>query len=422
MGDSQKSGSAEFTDFLVRLESLRPAPRQPTPDADGLYDLNTRESELASRVRVEDCVVALATEELKRNLCIDVIQAAKPQRALILGECIYEDQLLLGSLQKSLAVPVHVLRSSCCWSWDGFEGVYLMEPEAFMDFLAEGLTWTSYVPVLILRDFQHYLDPWHPYRKIVLLFQDCRERKASTTMRLLAIVDKLEVCHLDALESELKKLRTPLSLTCCLGTPSRPHSKDVVVEIRPIGLRQRFTDEGEIGCTGKHCIQDIETTLLGRGIAATRHRADDMVFCSPQKDVRNFLSQFGRQLMEVKGKALLDCVEGRSLALVSTAASQRTLKDVIYAQESVAIIEKPDDDAPEAPTVLIATMRDVPTLAVYRWDAVLLCDLPFGVACDALFRNARRRIALATKFEWKTWLQALELHDDLEVLLKRVNE
>ncbi|KAL3211058.1 hypothetical protein MRX96_036632 [Rhipicephalus microplus] len=67
-------------------------------------------------------------------------------------------------------------------------------------------------------------------------------------------------------------------------------------------------------------------------------------------------------------------------------------------------------------------MADIPTLRHYSWDVVVFCDLPFGVQCDGLLAKANRAVVLATEPQWKKWKKALEMHDDLDKLLLRVNQ
>lgn len=419
MDDTRES--RDHKEFSRRLKSLRPVQHQPTLNEADRCKLSRREAEVLDCVRVENCVVALATVQLQRQLCLTAINAARWQRAVILGERISEDDDFFTALEALLPVDVRVLRSASS-SEDSLDGVYLMEPDLFVTFLDDGIPWTSDAPLLILRDFEHYLDPTHPYRKVIASFQESRDRKVSPATRLLAVVEKLDVCGLDALESDLSRLRTPLKLTCCLGTPTRPYAKDIDIEVSLIRMRHRSLDTGRFSWLDERKLQAVGATLRGCGVVAARCQAQRIVAGRPPAELRDFLRQCKRLLIEAKAKAVTECVQGRSVALVSTVASQRALKNKIRAQKSVALITSPRNTALDSPAVLVATMADVPTLERYFWDAVLLCDAPAGVDCDELFRNAHHKIAVATEPEWMSWEQALELHDDLEEVVRRVND
>ncbi|KAK8762718.1 hypothetical protein V5799_026015 [Amblyomma americanum] len=411
--------SRDRNEFSWRLESLRPVQRQPTLNADDRYKLSQREADLLDRVRFEDCVVALATVQLQRQLFLAAIYAERSQRAVIIGERISEDDFCTA-LETFLPVNVHVLHSASCFR-DSLDGVYVMEPDVFVSFLEDGIPWTNDIPLVIIRDFQHYLDPNHPYRKIIASFQKSRRQKAPSTSRLLAVVETLDACDLHDLESQLKTLRTPLNLTCCLGTSARPYAKDVVIEVRPVHLRPHSLDTGKLPWLDERIIQSVGATLRECGIMAARRQALKIVAGRPRAELRDFIAHGKRLLIEAKAKAIAEYVQGRSVALVSTVVSQIALEDEIRAQRSVAVIGDIRYAAVDSPAVLVAAMADVPTLAGYFWDAVLLCDAPARVDCDELLRNAHRKIAVATEPEWMIWEQDLELYDGVEEVLQRVN-
>ncbi|KAK8766091.1 hypothetical protein V5799_007127 [Amblyomma americanum] len=412
--------SRDRNEFSWRLKSLRPLQRQPTLNFEDRYKLSRREAELLDRVRFEDCVVALATVQLQRQLFLAAIYAERSQRAVIIGERISEDDDFCTSLDALLPVDVHVLHSASR-SRDSLDGVYLAEPDLFATCLDDGISWTNDIPLVIIRDFQRYLDPNHPYRKIIASFIESRRRKASSKTRLLAVVEKLDVCDLETLESKLKSLRTPLNLTCFLGTSARPYVKDVVIEVRLVRLHHHSLDTGKLPWLDEWKLQSVGAALREWGIMTARSQAQKVVAGRPPAELRDFLSQYKRLLIKAKAKAVLDCVQGRSVALVSTIASRIALKHAIRAQKSGALIGDPRNAAIDSPAVFVATMADVSTLAGYFWNAVLLCDVPAGVDCDELFRNAHRKIAVATEPEWMSWEQTLKLYDDVEEVLQRVN-
>ncbi|XP_065301525.1 uncharacterized protein [Dermacentor albipictus] len=427
---SEAAESSEL--FARRIALLRPVRCEPTIDEDHVRYVQTpREAELTERVCVRDCVVALATAKLRRHLCVTLIKAAGPRRALVLGERVGEADDFLGFLRTLLPVDVRVLgRPTSCWSRAMFEGVRLVEPDVFLEFVSRGLRPSGDMfGVLILLDFQRYLEPEHPYRKIVTAIQDCRdgEREGSSQsrMRLLAIASKLDVCNLDSLESVLKVLRTPMRLTCCLGTAGRPHSKEIEIQVRKLHLDLRilkpagtasFFDADEVNKLGK--------TLREHGFLAAHLQAEKIVAAAPRPVPRDFVSQCRTRLAALKATAVLECCRGRTLALVTSTRLLRDLKEHIRRDGSVPLVESqvPANVSPESSVVLVATTGDLPTLSRHSWGAVVLCDLPFGVACDALLKRASSVVALAADHEWRAWKETLQLHDDLELLLQRVNE
>ncbi|KAK8758146.1 hypothetical protein V5799_004229 [Amblyomma americanum] len=419
MDETRKS--RDHKEFSRRLKSLIPVQHEPTLNSGDRCKASQREAELLERVRVEDCVVALATVQLQRQLFLAAISAARSQRVVILGERIFDDDDFSTPPDALLPADVRVSHSASRSS-DSLDGVCLMEPDLFATCLSDGISWTNDIPLVIIRDFQHYLDPSHAYRKIITSFIESRQRKAPSTTRLLAVVENLDVCGTDTLESELRRLRTPLNLTCYLGTPARPYAKDVVIEVRLVRLRHHSLDTGNLPWLDERKMQSVGATLRESGIMTARRQAQKIVAGRPPAELRDLLSQYKRLLIEAKAKAVVECVQGRSVALVSTVDSLIALKHEIRAQRSVALIGDIRNAAVDAPAVLVATMADVPTLEGYFWDAVLLCDVPAGVDCDELFRNSHRKIAVATEPEWMSWEQALQLYDNLEEVLQRVND
>ncbi|XP_037571986.2 uncharacterized protein LOC119454046 [Dermacentor silvarum] len=353
------SDAAECSElFARRIALLRPVRCEPTINEDDeRYEPTPREVELTERVCLQDCLVALATARLRRHLCVSVIKAEGPQRVLILGERIGEDDDFFGFLQILLPADVRVVRRpTSCWSRAMFEGVRLVEPDVFVEFVSRGLRPSSDMfGVVILLDFQHYLEPEHPYRKIVTVIQNCREEERQVSsdcrMRLLALVSKLDVSSLDSLESKLKVLRTPMKLTCCLGTTGRPHSKEREIQVRKLHLDRRTLDPtGTAPFFDADEVNELGKTLRDHGLLAMHFQAEKIVAARPRPVPRDFFSQCRSQLAALKTTAVLECCRGRTLALVTSTRSLRDLKEHIRRDGSVPLVEKqvPVNVAPES--------------------------------------------------------------------------
>lgn len=419
MGDLR---AIDFADFSPRLKALEAVRSEPTLDENDLYVPSPREAELADRVCVEDCVVALANAPLRRQLCLTLIQAIRPALAVIAGQRIGEDEEFLDYLHILLPDEVRVVPSVSSWPGSEFKGVCLLEPEVLWSLIENENVKTADIGVLILRDFEHYLDSCHAYRKIVPYLQLGQKKGASGATRLLALADGLQVSSLDALELDLKQLRTPLKITCCLGTPVRPHTTAVTLELCAIETDWESEMGYIVSCSDDPEVQEVGTTLRERGIAAALSHAEELSGAKHRAELQDFLEQSQRMLTSLKGRAILEHVLGRTLVLATTAASQDDLKAWIEKNSSVEVITAPDEAAPELPSVLVATMADMPTVKRHHWNAVILSELPYGVSCDALLTGSDHKVVLATEPEWKSWQEALNLHDDLEKLIHRVNQ
>ncbi|KAK8777148.1 hypothetical protein V5799_029507 [Amblyomma americanum] len=394
----------------------------PTLEENDRFELSPREAELAGRVCEENCVVALAAPEQRRQLCLTTIQCVRPALTIIVGQRIAEDEDFLDYLQILLPDEVRVVPSVSSWPRDGYEGVCLVEPDVLWTLLTNGDVTTNDPDVLILRDFEHYLDSGHAYRKIVACFQEALGQKSCPLTRFLAIADELQVSSLDGLENDLKRLRTPIKLTCCIGTPVRPHSKDAAIEVCFLQMDWSAQVGDIVASSDDPEVQEVGTTLRERGVVAARCQAEKMHAAKPRADLEHFLRQSQTLLTRAKINALLDRAQGKTVALTSTVSFQRELKGCLQGRESVRVIDGLHDLDQEPVCVLVATTADIPTVQLYQWDAVVFCDLPFGVSCHALLAKANRSVALATQPDWKKWKEALDLHDDLERLLQRVNE
>lgn len=419
MGDLR---AVDIVDFSPRLEALEAVRSEPTLDENDLYVPSPREAELADLVCVKDCVVALANAPLRRQLCLTLLQATRPALAVIVGQRIGEDEDFLEYLQILLPDEIRVVPSVSSWPGSKFKGVCLLEPDVLWSLIDNEDVKTADIGVLILRDFEHYLDSSHAYRRVVPCLQFGQGKRASSTTRLLALADGLRVSSLDSLELDLKRLRTPLKIACCLGTPVRPYSREVAVELSTIEADWASQVGHVVSCSDDPEVQEVGTTLRERGIAAARNHAEELSRAKQRAELQDFLQQSQRMLTRLKGRAVLDHVLGKTLVLVTTAASQHDLKAWIQNNTSVEVIAAPDEDAPARSSVLVATMADMPTLKLHQWNTVILSELPYGVSCDALLTGPGHKVVLATEPEWKSWQEALNLHDDLEKLIQRVNQ
>ncbi|XP_065308243.2 uncharacterized protein [Dermacentor albipictus] len=420
MGDPR---AAVCTEFLQRLAALEPTRDEPTLDENDRYVPSPREVELTTRVIAEDCVVALGPPELRRQLCLTVIREKMSSLAVIVGQRIAEDDYFLDYLRILLAADVHVVPCTSSWPREADKCVCLVEPDVLWSLLANGVVSTAEISVLVLRDFEHYLDPGHAYRKIVPCFQKVsgQNRNSSGTW-LLALADELQVCSLDGLESDLERLMTPLKLTCCLATPVRPHAKEAALEVCLLETDWSAQVGSIVSSSDDPEVQEVGATLRERGIVAACCLAKKMDVANPRAELQDFLAQCQKLMTKLKGDALLDSAQGKTLALTSTVASQRDLKRWLLSRQSVEVAEELEDVEIMPMFVFVATTADIPTLRHYKWDVVVFCDLPFGVYCDALLETANRAVALSTEPHWKKWKEALDLHDDLDRLVLRVNQ
>ncbi|KAH6942134.1 hypothetical protein HPB50_001430 [Hyalomma asiaticum] len=420
------------------LFSLRTAPHRlgqcgPAIDEEVGYGTSPLEAELAERVCVQDCMVALVRDDQRHRICIKAIRAAGHQRVAVLGERIGEDIQLHCFLQALL--PYSDVRaigqSTSSRSFRTmFEGVRLLEPELFLECVARGLRPSKDTfGLVVLLGFERYLDPSHPYRKIITVINDCRKwdiRELSRNkMRVLAIAGVLEVSDLYALESQLMELRTPMRLTCCVGTVSRPYSLERRVQVHELHLGRRYLDLGETArLFNTDEVNGLGSNLRERGMLAALFPPEETVAAHLGAIIDQPASQHLARLAALKADAVLECCRGRTLALMTSGQCLLEVKKNIMREQTVPVYERvvPTDVDPETSVVIVATTSDLSTLARYSWDMVVLCDLPYGVACDALLSRASSVVALATEQEWRKWEETLRLHDELQLLLQRVNE
>ncbi|KAL1430117.1 hypothetical protein MTO96_015591 [Rhipicephalus appendiculatus] len=344
--------------------------------------------------------------------------------AFVIGQRIAEDDYFVDYLRILLPVKIHIVPSASHWHREADKCVYLMEPDVMWSLLANGVVSAAEINVLVLRDFEHYLNPGHAYRKIVPCFQKVsgQSTDSSHSTRMLALADDLQSCCLGGLESDLERLRTPLKLTCCLATPVRPHAKEAVLEVCILELDWQAQVGSMVSSSDDPEVQEVGITLRERGIVAACNLAKNMEAVNPRAELQAFLAQCENLMTELKGDAVLNNAQGKTLALTATAAFQRDLKRWLQSRESVDVAEVLEDMEFMPAFVFVATTEDIPTLRQYRWDVVVFCDLPFGVHCDALLEQASHAVVLATEPQWKEWNEALELHDELESLLLRVNQ
>ncbi|KAH7962965.1 hypothetical protein HPB52_018977 [Rhipicephalus sanguineus] len=420
MGDPR---ATVCTEFLQSLAALEPTRDEPTLDEEDLYIPRRREAELTAKVCDEDCVVALGPPELRRQLCLTVIREQMSSLAVIVGQRIAEDDYFVDYLRILLPTEIRIVPSASSWHREAAKCVYLMEPDVLLSLLTTAGVSVAEISVLVLRDFEHYLNPGHTYRKIVPYFEKVsgRNKDSSHSTRMLALAEELQACCLGGLESDLERLRTPLNLTCCLATPVRPHAKEAVLEVVFLELDWQAQVGSIVSCSDDPEVQEVGTVLRERGILAACCLAKNMVVANPRAELQAFLAQCEELMVKLKGDAVLNNAQGKTLALTSTVASQQDLKRWLQSRESVEVAELEDMELMPV-FVFVTTTAGIPTLRQYNWDVVLFCDLPFGVYCDALLEKADRTVVLATEPQWKKWNEALELHDELESLLLRVNQ
>ncbi|XP_029836621.2 uncharacterized protein LOC8050963 [Ixodes scapularis] len=408
MGDPKMGDCTQFSKLLCDLE---PPEALPSLDECDRYQPSSRESWLTCQVCRNNCLVAIARDELCRQLSLTVLRVARPRQAVVLVQCIGDHLHYVNYLRILLPMPVQLVMSP---THQNFDGVSLMEPHTMWTLLARGGLSHEDLDVVILRDFQHYLEVDHPYRKIIQSFQNRQTR-------LLAIVDALQISSLGGLETDLCFLRTPLRLKCCLGCPERPYAKDLTVNVilldadwLPLtGEQQTTSDDADI--------QQLKETVRTKGIVAARSEAEQMLDSQSIKQMQEFLDHSQQELLQLRASALLDHREGSTLALTATLLAHHELSDYIQEKATETLLQSPEETTLKS-GVLVATYSDFPTLQTYSWDTVVLYDLPYGFCCDSILRKARQRLVLCTEPQWKTWQTALKLHDDLELLAERVNQ
>ncbi|KAL3209155.1 hypothetical protein MRX96_009343 [Rhipicephalus microplus] len=424
MGDGPQATTANT--FMKLLRYLEPMHRQPTTDENGFIEPSVRLADLTRLVCVQDSVVALGTAEMRSKLCIMFLLTLRPSRAIIVGENIGEDVDFLDYLRLFISRQVRFVCAPTSCSLGDFRDTYaIVEPDVLWTMLKNSVLQASDIDALVIRDFERYQDASHAYCKVLSCFQQPVAAKSST--RILALTDGLQIDSIEDLEKALRRLRTPLGLKCHLATPAAPYSKEVSVELCP--LEVNWSGDGdwmwaidEMSCSGDPKVQGVSTALSEWGISVACCEALKTFAASPSSQLGEFLVLSRMALTPLKGCAILNYVQGRTLALTNTVAAMHDLDKWLRQEGSATVIDQPDDVALALSVVLVATTADMATLKRYCWDAIILCDLPFGVSCDALFANADRKVALATEHEWKRWTELLELHDDLDKLMIRVNE
>lgn len=389
---SGTGNEADGADFSRRLEALKPVSCEPTLTDTDKYEPSAREAALAHVVRDKDCVVALASLEMRRLLSVGAIREKMSSLTVILGMRISEDRELVDFLKLFDFGEVSVVTAAAHMPTDTNYCICLIEPAVMQACLGSGTLDRHEIGTLIFLDFEHYLNPTHVYRDIIGLYHNAEGMRHPTSTRLLAFTKDLQVSSLENLESALVTLKTPLRLTCYLGTPVRPFTKDIEERIHRVDLPDQ-----------------VAASLQEQGRQA-----------GSSLEAEQILAHTPEVLSGLKSK-VPNFVRGRTLALTSSVALQRQMKEWLQ-EASATVIEEPHDGDKQPKVVHVATTADIPTLRKYWWDTVVLCDLPFGVSCNRLLYRAHRIVALATEHEWKRWNEALAFHDDLDRLLRRVNK
>lgn len=414
--------SSTCGDIQDLLKALSAVCERPTLDENDAIEPSPREAQLVSRTYEEDCIVALGTPQLRRHLCVAFVLALKPPGAFIVGQHIGEDKDFLEYLRLFFPEDVWVIGSTASWSREALTGVCIVKPDVLCSLIADDVLKTADIRALVLRDFQHYLDTSHAYHNIV-----CRFQQAPGSTRILALADELRASSVDGLESDLKRLRTPLKLACHLGTPVRPYTKEATLEYCLIELDWLFQSDWKcasdiLSWSDDPVVQEVGFTLRERGILPAFDHAKKAIAAHACVELNDFLLMSREKIARLKGSAITAYAQGRTLALTTTVEALRDIRDYLRFHSSLTVIEGPDDVALASSVVLVATTADMPTLRRYYWDAIVLCNLPVGVSCDALFANADCKALLATPDEWTRWNVLLEVHDELDMLLLRVNQ
>ncbi|EEC04960.1 hypothetical protein IscW_ISCW005238 [Ixodes scapularis] len=89
MGDPKVGDCTQFSKLLCDLE---PPEALPSLDECDRYQPSSRESWLTCQVCRNNCLVAIARDELCRQLSLTVLRVARPRQAVVLVQCI-SDQL-----------------------------------------------------------------------------------------------------------------------------------------------------------------------------------------------------------------------------------------------------------------------------------------------------------------------------------------
>ncbi|KAL3211059.1 hypothetical protein MRX96_036633 [Rhipicephalus microplus] len=332
MGDFRVT--AVSTEFSQRLADLEAMLDEPTLNEDDKYEPSPREAELTMRVCSEDCVVALGLPELRRHLCLNVIRAKISSLAVIVGQRIAEKDNFVNYLRVLLPFEIRAVPTSSSWPRAAGNCVLLVEPDVLWSVLANGVITTTEISVLVMRDFEHFLDPCHSYRKIMPYFQRApgQNENSPASTRILALVDDLQVCSLEALESALEKLKTLLKLKCCLATPVRPHIREAALEVCFLELDWSEQVGSIVSCSDNPDMQEVGTTLRERGIVAACSLARKINAANPRADLQAFLAQCQKLMTKLKGDALLNNAHGKTLALMTTVAFHRDLRRWLQSQ------------------------------------------------------------------------------------------
>ncbi|KAH6934589.1 hypothetical protein HPB50_025497 [Hyalomma asiaticum] len=346
MGDPRAAVCTEFSQCLAELEPTR---GEPTLHEDDKYEPSPREADLTTRVCTEDSVIALGPPELRRHLCLTAIREKLSSLAVVAGQRIAEDDYFVDYLRILLPFEIRIVPSASSW------------PRA----TANGIASAAEISVLVLRDFEHYLDPGHAYRRIVPCFQKASARSGdSSATRMLALAEELQICSLDGLERDLERLRTPLKLTCLLATPVRPHARDAALEVCFLELDWSAQVGCIVSCSDVPEMQEVGKTLRERGIAKR------MDASNPRPELQEFLAQCQELLTKLKVDAVMENAQGKTLALTSTIASHRNLKRWIERRQSAEVAQKIEDVESMPTFVLVATTADIPALQRCNWDVV----------------------------------------------------
>ncbi|XP_077537754.1 uncharacterized protein LOC144149902 [Haemaphysalis longicornis] len=210
---------------------------------------------------------------MSRLLCLALIASREHSFVVIPGENLSHDAELLHYLRVFFADSVSVASDTPPLG----PGIRLMEPVVMWICLQTGVLKKRMVGALVFLDFQLYREPAHIYHAITGLFQGALGRKQPESTRMLAFAEDLRTRGAEDLEFTLASSRTPLWLTCHLGTPPRPHSKTIALPVLSV-------DADWVSFAGKvlSSSDDLDGQLVAiaireRGIVAARDEASEAV-------------------------------------------------------------------------------------------------------------------------------------------------
>lgn len=413
MGDPTVGDWTAFSKILSTCEpeTSDDSDFRPTISEDDLYFAPEHERDLMEAVCCGGhCVVAFGSQSLRTSLTVALLKEMAPRLAVVLVQTGDEQRAYVEHLE--ILLPSQV-------SWEDTaegvrpEGVLLMEPKTFVDILARETVVPRQVEVLVLRNFEQYLQPDHAYRRILRAFE-------GAPTRLLSLVDSLPAARsMDDLETNLRTLRTSRGLPLRAAMAARPYSKEsspepVLLESDWLALEQFLAGAED------ERIRDLKDTLRREGIVTAMAHAK--LIDSTHPDLLEFLARGESLLLDLGCQALLNLRRGATLALTASGTTHTKVTRWLTRRGIPITDLLLHEESAREKDVVVATLADLPTVQRWTWDTVVLFDLPHGAACDALLRKTNRKFALCTEPQWKQWQSTLRAHDSLQDLFARVNQ